>query len=92
VAGADHLNRRRGRRRRGGVWSAAWWRDALERSVRAAAGAALAVVAGDGSGVVPWADWRLAAGVGAAAMVVSMLVSLAAAGVGDPESASFRRP
>lgn len=84
---ADHVS---GRRRRPRLASRAFWTDAVERSLRAAAGGALSVLVASETTVVPDADWRLAAGAASASAVVSLLVSVAAGRVGDPDSAAFR--
>nr|WP_191910009.1 holin [Microbispora cellulosiformans] len=75
--------------RGGWLLSRAWWADAAERAVRAAAGGALGVLAGKQTQVLPAADWRLAAQAGLAFGVGSLLVSIAAGGTGDKTSAAF---
>ncbi|MFF3441718.1 holin [Streptosporangium sp. NPDC002721] len=88
MAGADHIGRHR-RSGKGGIWSRVWWRDALERAVRAGAAAAVTGIGADQVGAVQMSTLRavpLLAGGGA---LLSLLLSLAAAGTGDTESASF---
>jgi hypothetical protein len=62
---------------------------ALERAIKTAAQAVLVVwlVPGEIANALTL-DWQLAAGVGAAGFVVSILTSVASAGVGPTESPS----
>jgi len=87
VAGADHVGRHR-RPGKGGIWSRVWWRDAVERAVRAGAAAALTGVGAEQLGAVRMSTLRTVLLLGGGALV-SLLLSLAAAGTGDAESASF---
>ena len=64
-----------------------FWKDASERAIRTAAQALLALWATDISGVLE-VDWTQAGSVAALAAVTSVLMSVAATGRGNPESAS----
>ena len=67
-----------------------FWKDAGERAVRTAAQALLALWATNVSGVLE-VDWVQAASVACLAALTSVLMSLVATGVGDNESADFRK-
>lgn len=73
------------------MFTLAFWRAAGERAVRAFAGSLLSLwVVGDGVLDLRGVDWPAAAGVGAGAALVSLLLSLVAgAGVGPVGSPSF---
>ncbi|MER6828929.1 holin [Streptosporangium sp. NPDC000563] len=66
-----------------------WWRDALERAVRAGAAAALTGVGAEQLGAVRMSTLRTMLLLGGGGALVSLLLSLAAAGTGDAKSASF---
>lgn len=91
MVGPDHVGQHRASSPRW-LLSGDWWLDALERAARAAAGGALGVLSADQLAVIPGADWRLALVAAGGAAVVSLLVSVVAGRVGDPGTASFRRP
>lgn len=98
-----HMIKREYGGRRGWLFSRAFWRDALERAVRLAAGAALVALgagtaAEDAGGeldpgvagdLVALGLWKVAAAVAAAAALLSLLTSLAAGLVGDRGTAAF---
>lgn len=67
-----------------------FWKDAGERAIRTAAQALLALWATDVSGVLA-VDWVQAGSVAALAALTSVLMSIVATGVGDKESADFRK-
>ena len=67
-----------------------FWKDAGERAIRTAAQALLALWATDISGVLA-VDWVQAASVAALAALTSVLMSIVATGVGDKDSAQFRK-
>jgi hypothetical protein len=67
-----------------------FWKDAGERAIRTAAQALIALWATDVSGVLA-VDWVQAGSVSALAALMSVLMSVAATGVGDPESAGITK-
>lgn len=69
------------------MFSSTFWRQAAERAVKSAAQALLGLWALDGFNILT-ADFALAGGVAAGAAVLSLLTSIASAGVGEPESPS----
>ena len=69
------------------MYTITFWKDASERAIRTAAQALLALWATDISGVLD-VDWTQAGSVAALAAVTSVLMSVAATGRGNPESAS----
>jgi len=69
------------------MFTVTFWKDAAERAIRTAAQALLALWATDISGVLE-VDWTQAGSVAALAAVTSVLMSVAATGRGNPESAS----
>jgi tetrahydromethanopterin S-methyltransferase subunit C len=64
--------------------------DAVERAVRTAAQAAVAVI-GVSAAVVEDVDWRRVASSALLAAAVSLLTSIAGGAVGDPDTASLLR-
>ena len=68
--------------------TAAFWLDAAERAVRTFAQALVAVLAA-GFVVTDGAAWTEALLSAAIAALISLLTSVAASGVGDPESPSM---
>jgi len=67
-----------------------FWKDAGERAIRTAAQALIALWATDVSGVLA-VDWVQAGSVSALAALMSILMSIAATGVGDHESAGLTK-
>jgi hypothetical protein len=67
-----------------------FWKDAGERAIRTAAQALLALWATDVTGVLA-VDWVQAGSVAALAALTSVLMSIVATGVGDKDSAQFRK-
>lgn len=67
-----------------------WLKDALERAAATAAEAALSVLGLDMLDVFK-ADWKMAVGVAAGGAVLSLLKSVAARKVGDPDSAAMMK-
>ena len=65
-----------------------FWKDALERAIRTAAQALVASWATGVTGVLE-VNWIQAASVAGLAAVTSILMSLAATGRGNPDSASL---
>lgn len=99
---ARHMIRRRYGEPRGWLFTRRFWRDALERAVRVAAGSTLlALGAGAAAGgeadldpgvagaLVAFGLWKVAAGVALASVVLSLLTSLAAGMVGERGTAAF---
>ena len=67
----------------------AFWGDAFERAVRTAAQAALGLIGTEAVGLLD-VTWPVVGSAAGLAAVVSLLTSLAAGGVGDVTTASFR--
>lgn len=65
-----------------------WWADSAERSIRAAASAALGTFGAGQLGLLD-VDWGLAGSIAGMAAVVSWLTSVVAGGTGDRETAGF---
>ncbi len=74
------------------MFTRTFWRDAAERSVRAFAWALLSMFTVAEAFNAFRADWLDALGVGLGAAVLSLLASLAASRVHDPQSASLLDP
>lgn len=70
------------------MWSLKFWRETVERAIRTAAQALLALWGTQVTGVLE-VDWTQAASVTALAALSSVLMSLIATGVGDHESSAF---
>jgi hypothetical protein len=71
------------------MWTRIWFMDMGERVCRTAAQTFLAVYVP--TGLAPATDWKAALIASGTAAVLSLLMSLAATGVGDPSSASLIR-
>jgi hypothetical protein len=69
------------------MYTLTFWKDAVERAIRTAAQALLALWATDVSGVLA-VDWVQAGSVSALAALMSVLMSVAATGRGSQDSAS----
>lgn len=70
------------------MWSKAFWQDAAERAAKTAAQFGLVSIGGDV--VTAWSlDWIQIGGVMVAGAAVSLLTSIASAGVGVKGSASL---
>jgi hypothetical protein len=72
------------------MFTVKFWKDATERAIRTAAQALLALWATDVTGVLA-VDWVQAGSVAALAALTSILMSIIATGVGDKDSATFRK-
>ena len=72
------------------MFSVKFWKDAAERAIRTAAQALLALWATDVTGVLA-VDWVQAGSVAALAALTSILMSIIATGVGDKDTATFRK-
>lgn len=71
------------------MWAWAFWRDALERAIRAAAAAALATIGTDGLGLLR-VGWLAALTTAALAGLASLLLSLVGGRfAGDPGTPSL---
>lgn len=70
------------------MWTGTFWKQALERALKTFAQAALALLAGDGIGVLD-VNWGTVASVGALAAVASILTSIVSAPAGEPDSPSL---
>ncbi|MDQ8047094.1 MAG: holin [Patulibacter sp.] len=67
-----------------------FWKQALERAAKSVA-QALVIVFGAAS-FSPWtADWKAASGIAGAAFLLSLVSSIATAGVGEPNDPSAVR-
>lgn len=71
------------------MWTTAFWRGAAERAAKSAAQALLLLWVGDGAFDVWTVDWRLAGGVAAGAVLLSLLTSATSAGTGPAGSPSL---
>lgn len=73
------------------MWTVQFWKQATELAIRQGAGALIAMwTVGQGFNVLH-VDWSGALGVTAGAMVLSLLGSIVASGVGQPGTATFTR-
>jgi r1t holin len=70
------------------MWAAKFWKDALERAVKTFAQAALALLTGDGLGVLD-VDWGTVGSVGLLAALASVLTSVVSLGFGNDGTASM---
>lgn len=72
------------------MWEMKFWKGTLERAIRTAAQAVLALLGTDVAGILQ-VDWVQVASVAGLAAFLSVLMSVVATGVGDHESPSFIR-
>jgi hypothetical protein len=72
------------------MFTVKFWKDAAERAIRTAAQSLLALWATDVTGVLA-VDWVQAGSVAALAALTSILMSIIATGVGDKDTATFRK-
>ena len=70
------------------MWSRSFWLDVAERAVKTFAQALVPVLAADGVDLLH-VDWPSALGLAGTAAVLSVLTSIASAGIGDPGTASL---
>jgi hypothetical protein len=69
------------------MFTAIFWKRALERATKSAAQALIGMWTLDGTGVLS-ADYKLAIGVAAGAAVLSVLTSIVSSGIGPSDSPS----
>lgn len=72
------------------MFTSNFWKQTTERAIKTFVQAALALLGGDGLGVLDVA-WPNVASVGALAALISVLTSVATAGVGEPDDPSAIR-
>ena len=72
------------------MWTARFWRQALERALKSAAQALILLWGADSLNVVT-IDWPGAAGIAAGAVVLSLLTSIVSAPAGEPGTPSLTR-
>jgi hypothetical protein len=70
------------------MFTSRFWKGAAERAIKTFAQAALALLTGDGLGVLD-VDWGTVASVGGLAAVASILTSVVSLGIGPENSASL---
>lgn len=71
------------------MWTASFWKQALERALKSAAQAMIGLWFGDVAFDLWQADWKKAAGVAVGAVVLSVLTSVVSAPVGEPGTPSL---
>lgn len=71
------------------MWTAKFWKQALERAIKSAAQALIGLWLVDGVFNVLTVDVKLAGGVAAGAAVLSVLTSLVSLPIGDTDSPSL---
>lgn len=69
------------------MFTKSFWKQTAERSVKTFAQAAVALLTGDGLGLLN-VDWGATASVAGLAALVSLLTSVATSAVGEPNSPS----
>jgi hypothetical protein len=72
------------------MWTKNFWKQSAERALKTFAQGSLALLAGDGLGVLD-INWGDVASVGALAAIASVLTSIVTAGVGEPNDPSAVR-
>ena len=72
------------------MWTANFWKQAAERALKTFAQGSLALLAGDGLGVLD-INWGDVASVGALAAIASVLTSIVTASIGEPNDPSAVR-
>lgn len=70
------------------MFTALFWKKALERAIKTFAQACLALITGEGLGVLD-VDWGTVGSVGALAFIASILTSLVSLGFGPDDSPSL---
>jgi hypothetical protein len=69
------------------MWTSNFWKQTFERAVKTFAQGILALLTGDGLGILD-IDWGQVASVGALAALASVLTSVVTSGVGEPNDPS----
>jgi hypothetical protein len=69
------------------MFTKTFWKQALERAIKTAAQAAIALLTVNGTGVLD-VDWAALASISGLAAIASVLTSLVTAGVGEKDSPS----
>lgn len=70
------------------LWTTAFWKDAAERSVKSFAQAVILAIGGGTLNVLT-VDWQTLAGAGLGGAVLSLLTSVASAGIANKGTASL---
>ena len=70
------------------MWTKLFWKDAVERAIKTAAQAAVALMTSGATGILD-VDWMNILSVSALAFVTSVLTSLIGSTTGDKGTASF---
>lgn len=71
------------------MFTVTFWKQTAERAIKTAAQALLGLWIGDTAFDAWGIDWKKAAGVAVGGAILSVLTSLASAGVGQPDSPSL---
>lgn len=69
------------------MFTKSFWKQALERAIKTAAQAAVALLTANGTGILD-VDWGTVASVAGLAAAASFLTSIVTSGVGQPDSPS----
>jgi len=72
------------------IWSLNFWKDAAERSLKSAAQGAILALGGGAVNVLTL-DWATLAGAAAGASLLSLLTSVASAGIANRGTASLSK-
>lgn len=72
------------------IYSHAFWRDATERAIKSAAQAAILAIGGGAINVLTL-DWATVAGASGGGLLLSLLTSIASAGITQRDTASLAR-
>lgn len=70
------------------MWTTNFWKQAAERAIKTFAQAGLALLTGDGLGVLD-INWGDVASVGALAALASVLTSIVTSSIGEPNDPSM---
>jgi hypothetical protein len=72
------------------MWTKNFWKQAAERAIKTFAQGSLALLTGDGLGVLD-VNWGDVASIGALAALASVLTSIVTSGIGEPNDPSMIR-